>query len=56
MFVQKTEEYKEVVSLNALDDLIAEKLRIHMADSNAHSRIENLFVSYNSLLLLYDLS
>lgn len=39
-------ESREVVTLDVLDDLVTKILRINMADSNAQSRIENLFVSY----------
>lgn len=44
------EESKEVVSLKALDDLFAKVLRINMVYSSAQSRIENIFVSYHSIL------
>lgn len=52
----KAVESKEVVTLDVLDDLVAKELRINMADSNAQSRIENLFISYHTLLRRHGLS
>lgn len=47
---KKAEESKEVVTIDTLDKLVEDKLRIDMTDSDARSRIENLFVSYLTLL------
>lgn len=53
---KKSEESKETVTLDTLDDIVSKKLRIKISDSDAESRIENLFVSYHSLLRRHGLS
>lgn len=47
---EKATESKEVLTLERLDKIAANNLRIDMTDINARSRIENLFISYQSLL------
>lgn len=49
-FENKSEESTDVVTLHVLDSLVDKELRIDTADSNANSRIENLFFLYFSLL------
>lgn len=46
----KAEESKEVMTISVLDKLVENELRIDMSDKDARSRIETLFMSYNSLL------
>lgn len=52
----KAKESKVVVTLETLDKLVSKNLRTNMADTNAKSRIENLFVAYHSVLRRHGLS
>lgn len=46
----KAEESREVITMEKLDKLVQDELHINMADKDARSRMESLFVSYQSLL------
>lgn len=48
----KTEDSKQVVTLDAPDDLVSAELRTDMSDAFARSRMENVLPSYLSLLRL----
>eukprot|EP00180_Rhodochaete_pulchella_P004096 Plantae.Rhodophyta-Rhodochaete_pulchella.ctg7553.p1 GENE.Plantae.Rhodophyta-Rhodochaete_pulchella.ctg7553~~Plantae.Rhodophyta-Rhodochaete_pulchella.ctg7553.p1 ORF type:complete len:129 (-),score=19.30 Plantae.Rhodophyta-Rhodochaete_pulchella.ctg7553:832-1218(-) len=52
----KTKESKETVAIDTFDDMVSKELRINRSDPGAKSRIENLFVSYRSLLRRHGLS
>lgn len=52
----KAKDSKVVVILENLYKLVNKKLRINMADTDAKSRTENLFVAYHSLLRRHGLS
>lgn len=47
---KKSEESKNATTIDALGKLVTNNLRIDMTDTNARSRIENLFESYHVLL------
>lgn len=44
------QETKESINLETLDHIVDEELRLEIFDRNAKSRMENLFVSSNSIL------
>lgn len=46
----KADESKELVSVDALDKIVEQELKMKMTDQNANSRAEILFVFYHSLL------
>lgn len=46
----EAQESKEVMNLHSLDDIVKKELRTDMSDSNAKSRMRNLFVSYRAIL------
>lgn len=47
---KESEESKEVINLDTLDEIVKKELKTDMSDSNAKSLIRNLFVSYHSIL------
>lgn len=51
-----SEQSKEVVFLEKVDEIVKAELRTNMDDSNAKSRMENLFVSYHALIKRHGLS
>lgn len=55
-FEKKSEESKEVVTLDILDDLVQKELHINKCDTAAKYRIENLFISRHKLLRRHGLS
>lgn len=46
----KADESRGGVTLDKLDDIVSHELRINMRDSNATSKIQNLFVPYTTIL------
>lgn len=46
----KVEYSKHVVTIDMLDKIVEDMLKTDMTDKDAMSRIENLFISYKSLL------
>lgn len=46
----KVKENKDTVDLSSLDSIIKSQLKMDMSDRNAQSRVENLFISYRTLL------
>lgn len=46
----KAEKSKEFITLDVRDNLAKKELRMNISDSNAPSRVKNLFASYRSLL------
>lgn len=51
----KTEKSKNLISSNAVDEIVGKDLCITRKDSNAQSRMENLLISYHSLLCRHGL-
>lgn len=47
---RESEESKDVLNMNVLDDIINKHLRTNMEDSNAKYRMRNHFVSYHTIL------
>lgn len=46
----KEEEYKTLVTLIALNNIVGQELGIIMKEDNATSRMENVFISWHTLL------
>lgn len=46
----ESKKTKKIVTLDVLDELVKKELRMNMVDSNANSRVKNLFTIYLSLL------
>lgn len=53
---KQAEESKEAVTLEGLDDIISKELVMNMANKNARSRMEGLFISYHTILARQGLS
>jgi hypothetical protein len=47
---EKSEESKEAVNLDRLGEIVDQQLKVNMVDTDAGSRMQNLFVSYHTVV------